>query len=110
VLIDFPGLVVIGAHMGHPYEALLIQYMLKWPQLHLMTSAYLATYLDPAIVRFMDSSRGRGRILWASDHPVIPAAKALAAARELPLSDEGRALFLGDALHRLLTARAGSTA
>jgi predicted TIM-barrel fold metal-dependent hydrolase len=110
VLIDFPGLTVIGAHMGHPYEALLIQYMLKWPQLHLMTSAYLATYLDPAIVRFMDSSRGRGRILWASDHPVIPAAKALAAARELPLSDEGRALFLGDALHRLLTARAGSTA
>ena len=34
--------------MGHPYEALLIQYMLKWPQLHLMTSAYLATYMDPA--------------------------------------------------------------
>ena len=32
--------------------------MLKWPQLHLMTSAYLATYMDPALVRFMDSSRG----------------------------------------------------
>jgi len=29
VLIDFPSLPVIGAHMGHPYEALLIQYMLK---------------------------------------------------------------------------------
>ena len=58
VLIDFPELTVIGAHMGHPYEALLIQYMLKWPQLHLMTSAYLATYMDPALVRFMDSSRG----------------------------------------------------
>jgi uncharacterized protein len=50
VLIDFPGLTVIGAHMGHPYEALLIQYMLKWPKLHLMTSAYLATYMDPAAV------------------------------------------------------------
>ncbi|MFV0318023.1 MAG: amidohydrolase family protein, partial [Microthrixaceae bacterium] len=49
-LIDFPGLTVIGAHMGHPYESLLIQYMLKWPQLHLMTSAYLATYMDPAMV------------------------------------------------------------
>jgi predicted TIM-barrel fold metal-dependent hydrolase len=105
VLIDFPGLTVVGAHMGHPYEALLIQYMLKWPQLHVMTSAYLATYMDPAVVRFMDSSRGRGRVLWASDHPVIPAAKALAAARELPLSEEGMALFLGDALHQLLTAR-----
>ena len=105
VLIDFPGLTVVGAHMGHPYEALLIQYMLKWPQLHLMTSAYLATYMDPALVRFMDSSRGRGRVWFASDHPVIPAKKAIDAARALPLSDEGMALFLGDAAHRVLTAR-----
>ena len=102
VLIDFPQLTVIGAHMGHPYEALLIQYMLKWPQLHLMTSAYLATYMDPALVQFMDSSRGRGRVLFASDHPVIPAKKALDAARKLPLSDEGMALFLGGTAARLL--------
>jgi len=105
VLIDFPGLTVVGAHMGHPYEALLIQYMLKWPQLHLMTSAYLATYMDPTLVRFMDSSRGRGRVWFASDHPVIPAKKAIDAARALPLSEEGMALFLGDAAHRVLTAR-----
>jgi predicted TIM-barrel fold metal-dependent hydrolase len=105
VLIDFPRLTVVGAHMGHPYEALLIQYMLKWPQLHLMTSAYLATYMDPALVRFMDSSRGRGRVLFASDHPVIPAGRALDAARELPLSDEGMALFLGGAAQRVLARR-----
>lgn len=102
VLIDFPKLTVIGAHMGHPYEALLIQYMLKWPQLHLMTSAYLATYMDPAMVKFMDSSRGRGRLLFASDHPVIPASKALDAARQLPLSEVGMAEFLGGAAARLL--------
>jgi predicted TIM-barrel fold metal-dependent hydrolase len=101
VLIDFPKLTIIGAHMGHPYEALLIQYMLKWPQLHLMTSAYLATYMDPALVTFMDSSRGRGRVLFASDHPVLPAKKALDAARRLPLSDEGMALFLGGTAERL---------
>ena len=60
VLIDFKGLTVIGAHMGHPYEALLMQYMLKWPDLYLSNSAYLAKYMDPALVSFMDSSRGRG--------------------------------------------------
>jgi uncharacterized protein len=108
VLIDFPGLTIVGAHMGHPYEALLISYMLKWPQLYLMTSAYLATYMDPVLVQFMDSSRGRGRVLFASDHPVLPAGKALAAARQLPLSDEGMALFLGDAAHHLLTARSAT--
>jgi len=103
VLIDFPSLPVIGAHMGHPYEALLIQYMLKWPQLHLMTSAYLAKYMDPALVRFMDSSRGWGRLLFASDHPVIPAKKALDAARALALSDEAMTEFLGGAAMRLFT-------
>src|SRR5262249_35531118 len=30
VLIDFPDLVVIGAHMGHPYEELLMNFMRKW--------------------------------------------------------------------------------
>lgn len=101
VLIDFPGLTVIGAHMGHPYEELLIQYMLKWPRLHLMNSAYLATYMAASMVKFMDSSRGRGRLLFASDHPVIPAKKALDAARALPLSAEAMEQFLGGAAARV---------
>ena len=72
MLIDFKGLTVIGAHMGHPYEALLMQYMLKWPDLYLSNSAYLAKYMDPALVSFMDSTRGMGRVLFASDHPFLP--------------------------------------
>jgi predicted TIM-barrel fold metal-dependent hydrolase len=110
LLIDLPELTVVGAHMGHPYEALLIQYMLKWPQLHLMTSAYLATYMDDGLVRFMDSSRGRGRVWFASDHPVLPVGRALDAARQLPLSDEGMGLFLGDAAREVLGRRSGGAA
>ena len=72
VLIDFKGLNVIGAHMGHPYEALLMQYMLKWPDLYLSNSAYLARYMDPAVVSFMDSSRGLGAVLFAV-RPSVPA-------------------------------------
>ena len=102
VLIDFPGLVVIGAHMGHPYEALLIQYLLKWPTLYLSNSAYLARYMDPALVAFMGSSRGRGRVLFASDHPFLPLDRALAAARALPLDDESMAAYLGGTARRLL--------
>ncbi|HEU5085766.1 MAG TPA: amidohydrolase family protein [Acidimicrobiales bacterium] len=102
VLIDFPELTVVGAHMGHPYEALLIQYMLKFERLFLMTSAYLARYMDESLVRFMDSSRGRGRVWFASDHPVLPVGKALDAARKLPLSDEAMAEFLGASAARVL--------
>ncbi len=103
VLIDFPGLVVIGAHMGHPYEALLMGYLLKWPSLFLSTSAYLARYMDPALVRFMGSSRGRGRVLFASDHPFLDMERAIEAARALPLDQAAMAAFLGGTARRLLT-------
>lgn len=102
VLIDFPNLVVIGSHMGHPYESLLITYMMKWPNLYLSNSAYLAKYMDPALVSFMNSSRGIGRVLFGSDHPILPLDKAIGAARALPLSAEAMDAFLGGAARRLL--------
>ncbi len=102
VLIDFKGLTVIGAHMGHPYEALLMQYMLKWPDLYLSNSAYLAKYMDPALVSFMGSKRGFGRVLFASDHPFLPMERAVDAARDLPLSADAAAAYLGGTAARLL--------
>jgi predicted TIM-barrel fold metal-dependent hydrolase len=102
VLIDFPDLVVIGAHMGHPYEALLMDYMLKWPNLYLSTTAYLPKYLDPALLAFMDSRRGLGRVIWGSDHPFLPMGRSLEAARALPMSDAARDAFLGGTAARLL--------
>jgi uncharacterized protein len=102
VLIDFPNLVVIGSHMGHPYEALLITYMMKWPNLYLSNSAYLAKYFDPALVTFMNSSRGLGRVLFGSDHPILPLSKAMDAARALPLSPAAMDAFLGEGARRLL--------
>jgi predicted TIM-barrel fold metal-dependent hydrolase len=98
VLIDFAGMTVIGAHMGHPYEALLMTYMRKWPSLYLSNSAYLAKYIDPALVEFMNSSTGRGRVLFASDHPFLPLDRAVTAASELPgLDDVSRDAFLNAA-------------
>jgi uncharacterized protein len=102
VLIDFPNLVVIGSHMGHPYESLLITYMMKWPNLYLSNSAYLAKYFDPALVVFMNSSRGTGRVLFGSDHPILPLAKAMEAARALPLSPAAMEAFLGGSARALL--------
>jgi predicted TIM-barrel fold metal-dependent hydrolase len=102
VLIDFPGMTVIGAHMGHPYEQLLMTYMRKWPALHLSNSAYLAKYMDPELVKFMGSSQGRGRVLFASDHPFLPMERAIDAARALDLDDAAMDEFLGGAARRLL--------
>lgn len=106
VLVDFPELTVIGAHMGHPYESLLVTYMMKWDTLYLSNSAYLADYMDEGLVRFMNSSRGRGRVLFASDHPVLPMKRALESARKLPLDDEAMNEFLGASAARVLKLEA----
>lgn len=102
VLIDFPDLVVIGAHMGHPYEELLMNYMRKWPNLYLSCTAYAPQYMDPNLVRFMNSSTYRGRVLWGSDEPWFPMRRSLAEARALPLDDDAMAQFLGGTARRLL--------
>jgi len=103
VLIDFPDLVVIVAHMGHPYEELLMNYMRKWPNLYLSCTAYAPRYMDPALVTFMNTRTYRGRVLWGSDEPWFPMRRSLAEAKELPLDDEAMALFLGGTARRLLT-------
>jgi uncharacterized protein len=102
VLIDFPDLVVIGAHMGHPYEELLMNYMRKWPNLYLSCTAYAPKYLDPNLVTFMNTSTYRGRVLWGSDEPWFPMQRSLSEAQALPLDDEAMALFLGGTARRLL--------
>jgi uncharacterized protein len=95
VLIDFPHLTIVGAHMGSPWEPLLIRLMRKYERLYLSNSAWLATYLHPDVVAFMGSSLGARRLIFASDSPFMSPARALAAARELPVSAESLAAFIG---------------
>lgn len=102
LLVDFPELTVIAAHMGHPWEQLMIRLMMKFERLHLMTSAFMPKYFDPQLVRFMGSSRGRGRILFGSDFPVLSIERAVEQARQLPIAPDAIDDFLGGALCRLL--------
>ena len=105
VLIDFPDLTVIVAHMGHPYEELLMNYMRKWSNLYLSCTAYAPKYMDPNLVKFMNTKTYRGRVLWGSDEPWFPMRRSLAEAKALPLDDEAMALFLGGTARRLLALR-----
>ncbi|HEY1282212.1 MAG TPA: amidohydrolase family protein [Acidimicrobiales bacterium] len=101
VLIDFPELVVIAAHGGHPWESLLIRFMRTYDNLYLSNSGGLAKYLDPAVVRYMDSSTGNTRVVFATDAPQLPLARALESARQLPISDEAMENFLGENARRI---------
>lgn len=101
VLIDFPELVVIGAHMGHPYEELFMNFMRKWETLYLSCTAYAPKYLDPGLVKFMSTSAYRGRVLWGSDDPWFPMVRSLQEAQALPLDHGAMGLFLGGTARRL---------
>ena len=57
--------------------------------------------MAPALVAFMASRRGRGRVLFASDHPFLPLQRALEAARALP-GEDAMGEFLGGTAERLL--------
>jgi uncharacterized protein len=95
VMIDFPDLVVVAAHMGHPWEGLLIRLMQKYPNLYLTNSAFLAKYLDPVVLKFMSSSMGAHRVLFGSDGPMIPLARAIGEARKIAVPETALAGFLG---------------
>jgi predicted TIM-barrel fold metal-dependent hydrolase len=102
VLIDFPELTVIVAHMGHPYEELLMNYMRKWSTLYLSCTAYAPKYMDPNLVEFMNSNTYRGRVLWGSDEPWFPMRRSLAEAKNLPLDEDAMSRFLGGTARSLL--------
>jgi predicted TIM-barrel fold metal-dependent hydrolase len=94
VLLDFPDLTVVAAHGGHPWERLLIRLMMKFEKLFLMTSAYSPRYLDPELVAFMNSSRGRHKVIFATDWPVLDFERTVREAMALPLSDEARDRYM----------------
>jgi uncharacterized protein len=102
VLIDFPDLVIIVAHMGHPFEELLMNYMRKWSNLYVSCTAYAPQYMVPNLVKFMNTKTYRGRVLWGSDEPWFPMRRSLAEAKALSLDEEAMSLFLGGTARRLL--------
>ena len=60
--------------------------MIKYRNLYLMTSAYAPKYLPPELIHFMNT-RGKDKILFASDHLVLTMERCVTEARALTLRD-----------------------
>ncbi len=94
IALDFPELTIVGAHTGWPWVEELIALAWKHRNVYIGTSAHHPKYWDPSLVRFANS-RGRGKVLFGTDYPVMDYADAIAAVEHLPLKDEARELVLG---------------
>ena len=88
VCLDFPDLKLVMAHGADPWWDVAIRLMLKYHNLYMMTSAYLPKYLPDELIHFMNT-RGKNKIMWASDHPAIQMKRCLESAQALEGLREG---------------------
>jgi len=104
VCLFFPDLKLVMAHGADPWWAEAIRLMLKYRNLYLMTSAYAPRYLPDALLSFM-AKRGKEKIIFASDHPVLGMDRCVTEARALDLPEPALRNYLHDNAERLFLRR-----
>jgi len=86
VCLFYPELKLIMAHGADPWWGEAIRLLIKYPNLHMMTSAYAPKYLPAELIQFMNT-RGQNKVMFASDHPVLSFERCLSEAAELPFRE-----------------------
>lgn len=95
VAAEFPELVIVGGHIGYPWEAEMIAMATKYPNVYIDTSAYKPSRYPAALVTYL-RGHGRKKVLFGSNFPMIMPGECLAQLDALGLDDECRRLFLGE--------------
>lgn len=97
----FPELKLVMAHGADPWWDVAIRLMIKYRNLYLQTSAYAPKYFPPQLIHFMNT-RGRDKILFATDFPVLPFDRCMKEAAALDLREGVLDEFLYGNAERLL--------
>jgi predicted TIM-barrel fold metal-dependent hydrolase len=93
VALDFPELVIVCGHIGYPWTSEMIAVADKHPNVYIDTSAYAAHRYPAELVDYM-RGRGRTKVLFGTNYPMMTAAHALARLDQLDLDAETTAAFL----------------
>jgi predicted TIM-barrel fold metal-dependent hydrolase len=93
VCIRFPELKLCMMHGADPWWDVAIRLMLKYRNLRLMTSAWSPKRLPEALLHYM-RTRGKERIIFASDSPALSMERTLGEAAEIDLPDDVRDRWL----------------
>jgi predicted TIM-barrel fold metal-dependent hydrolase len=104
VCLFFPEVTIVMAHGADPWWNVAIRLMIKYRHLYLMTSAFSPKYFPPELIHFMNT-RGKDKIMWASDHPVLDMERCVAEARALELRPGVSEKFLGENANRVFFQR-----
>lgn len=95
VALDFPELVIVGGHIGYPWQNEMIALATKYENVYIDTSAYKPKRFPPELVSFL-RGHGRKKVLFGSNFPMILPGDCLAQVDELGLDAEARRAFLHD--------------
>jgi len=95
IALYFPELKIIGAHTGWPWVEELIAMAWKHANVYISTTAHSPKYWDKSLVHFMNS-RGKGKVMFGTDFPVLTHADSLAEIDRLGLKPEARKALLHD--------------
>ncbi|GLX02669.1 amidohydrolase family protein [Microtetraspora sp. NBRC 16547] len=87
VMVRFPELKLCMIHGADPWWEVAIRLMVKYPNLHLMTSAWAPKYLPESLLHYM-RTRGKTKIIFASDAPVLSITRTVGEAERLDLPPE----------------------
>ena len=85
VCVRFPELNLCMIHGADPWWEIAIRLMIKYPNLHLMTSAWVPKYLPESLLHYM-RTRGKSKVIFASDSPVLSITRCITEAVKLELS------------------------
>jgi predicted TIM-barrel fold metal-dependent hydrolase len=95
VALYFPTLKIVAGHTGWPWCEELIAMAWKHQNVYISTSAHLPKYWDKSLVQFLNS-RGRGKVMFGTDFPVLTQSAALAEVHKLELKPEAKKALLHD--------------
>jgi uncharacterized protein len=93
VCVRFPELRLCMIHGADPWWDTAIRLLLKYRNLRLMTSAWSPKRLPASLLHYM-RTRGKDRIIFASDYPVLSFERCLGEATALDLDDDVRDAWL----------------
>jgi len=102
IALYFPELKIVACHMGWPWVEELIALAWKHPNVFVATTAHAPRYWDPKFVRFADS-RGKDKVLWGTDWPVLDNERGLRELRELGLRPTSLRKLLRENAERVFT-------
>ena len=101
VAADFPGMPIVSAHPGVPWQDEQLSVALHKPNVYIDLSGWSPKYFEPKLIQYANTLL-KNRVLFGSDNPVIDPERWLADFAKLAIKPEVRPLILKDNAAKLL--------